>query len=125
MTLFDSYFPYRFPMMLDTNISPLFQSKGESGSYPRINMSSTDTALIVTAELPGVEKENIVVSFDGDYLSISGERTPETMYPKGGTCITQYEEIVIGSYSRSVQIPPAHASTKRGRETKADCDYIV
>ena len=106
MTLFDSYFPYRFPLMLDTNISPSLQSKGRNGSYLRINMSSTDEALVVTAELPGVEKESIDVSFEGDYLNISGERTPETIHPHGDTTTTQYEEIVTGSYSRSVQIPP-------------------
>lgn len=100
-SIFDSHFPFPFPMLLESSPSTLRKlARSSKGNYPRINMSNIDGALLVTAELPGLSREDIEVTFDGDYLVISGERTLEKDVD------TQYAEITSGSYSRSIQIPP-------------------
>jgi len=45
-----------------------------SGVYPPINVSETDEALIVRAELPGVDPKSLDVTMEHDTLTISGER---------------------------------------------------
>ncbi|MBU4326722.1 MAG: Hsp20/alpha crystallin family protein, partial [Proteobacteria bacterium] len=41
---------------------------------PRLDVSETDKALEVVADLPGMEKKDINVSVDGDLLTIKGEK---------------------------------------------------
>lgn len=41
---------------------------------PRLDISETDKALEVVADLPGMEKKDIKVSVDGDLLTIKGEK---------------------------------------------------
>lgn len=41
---------------------------------PRLDVSETDKALEVVADLPGMEKKDINVSLDGDLLTIKGEK---------------------------------------------------
>jgi HSP20 family protein len=41
---------------------------------PRLDVSETDKALEVVADLPGMEKKDIKVSLDGDLLTIKGEK---------------------------------------------------
>ncbi len=41
---------------------------------PRLDVSETDKALEIVADLPGMEKKDIKVSLDGDLLTIKGEK---------------------------------------------------
>ena len=41
---------------------------------PRLDVSETEKALEVVADLPGMEKKDINVSLDGDLLTIKGEK---------------------------------------------------
>lgn len=41
---------------------------------PRLDVSETDKALEVVADLPGMEKKDIKVSLDGNLLTIKGEK---------------------------------------------------
>jgi HSP20 family protein len=41
---------------------------------PHLDVSETDKALEVVADLPGMEKKDIKVSLDGDLLTIQGEK---------------------------------------------------
>jgi HSP20 family protein len=44
---------------------------------PRIDASETDTEVLLTVELPGVEEKDIDVSLTGDQLTIKGEKRSE------------------------------------------------
>lgn len=44
---------------------------------PSVDVSETDDSIIVTAEVPGVDPENIDVSVDENQLVISGEKKQE------------------------------------------------
>ena len=48
---------------------------GKSGAFAvRSNVSETDDAVCITAELPGVELEDIDVSVTGNRITVKGER---------------------------------------------------
>ena len=42
---------------------------------PAVDIYETDTSLVVTAELPGIKKENVSVEVKDNVLSIKGQRT--------------------------------------------------
>jgi len=44
---------------------------------PRVDVTEDNNNLYVTAEIPGVPKENIKVSVSGDVLTLSGEKKTE------------------------------------------------
>jgi HSP20 family protein len=49
----------------------------EIGWSPRLDVSETDDALEVVADLPGLEKKDISISLEDDLLTIKGERKEE------------------------------------------------
>lgn len=44
--------------------------------YPSMDVVENEHASVVVAELPGVKKEDLKISFENNILSISGERKP-------------------------------------------------
>lgn len=50
----------------------------DSGWYPKVDVAETEDAFLVTAELPGLKREDVKVSFEDSVLTISGERKEET-----------------------------------------------
>ena len=46
-------------------------------SWPRVELAETDTALKVTAELPGLEEKDVLVELAGGVLVIRGEKKVE------------------------------------------------
>ena len=69
---------------------------------PRLDISETDKALEVVADLPGMEKKDINVSLDGDLLTIKGEKK-EVKETKD----KHYHSIErrSGSFYRALRIP--------------------
>ena len=49
-------------------------ASGNGKLTPRVDVSETDTEIEVTAELPGVEEEQIDVNLTGDLLTIKAEK---------------------------------------------------
>jgi HSP20 family protein len=69
---------------------------------PSIDVSETDNQFMITAELPGMSKEDINISLENGRLAISGERSFKNE-EQGRTfhrVETQY-----GSFNRSFQLP--------------------
>lgn len=71
-------------------------------TFPSLNVSETDTAFTVTAELPGLEEKDIDVRIIGDQLVISGERKWEE--EKEGERYHRIES-QYGSFERSITLP--------------------
>jgi len=69
---------------------------------PGIDISETDDQFLISAELPGMKKEDIDVSLDNGRLSISGERKFEK--EEGGKKFHRVETR-YGSFNRSFQLP--------------------
>ena len=45
---------------------------------PMTNVNETDTAYVLTMEMPGVEKKNVDVAIEKDHIVITGEKTEKT-----------------------------------------------
>ena len=75
---------------------------GAEAVAPRIDITETDDALEVTAEIPGVEQDDIEVDVSGDVLTIGGEKKKEEETKK-----KQYHRIErsYGTFRRSMRIP--------------------
>jgi len=75
----------------------------EVGSYtPRVDIAEDDENVYVTAELPGVKKEDIKLSIQDDVLTIKGEKKREDKEVKKNY---YRAERCYGSFSRSFTLP--------------------
>ncbi len=69
---------------------------------PSCDVTEQDDAVIVDAELPGVEAKDVEVSLDGEMLTVRGEKRSEKTEEKNGRT---YAERSFGSFERSVSTP--------------------
>jgi len=76
---------------------------------PRLDVSETDTALEIVADLPGMEKKDIKVSLEADLLTIQGEKK-EVKEKKD----KHYHTIErrSGSFYRALRLPAAVENDK-------------
>jgi HSP20 family protein len=74
---------------------------GSAEMYPRTNLSDTGDNLELIAEVPGVNREDLQVKIQGNYLEISGVRKPDN--PEGYT--VHRTERATTSFSRSFTLP--------------------
>ena len=91
----------RFSDIMDEFFNDAVNSNQDS-FVPSIDVSETDDQFLISAELPGMKKEDININLENGRLSISGERKFKRE-EEGKTyhrVETQY-----GSFSRSFQLP--------------------
>jgi HSP20 family protein len=70
--------------------------------YPLVDLAEYENESIVVAEMPGVMKEDLKISIDNGYLSISGERKPSNL-PEGSSWVRN--EIGTGKFTRAIELP--------------------
>lgn len=70
---------------------------------PALDVSESDKAYTVTAELPGVTKDDVKVSIDGRRVTIEAQ-TSQTKEKKEGERVV-YSERSSSSYSRTFTLP--------------------
>lgn len=69
---------------------------------PRCDMTESANEILLQAELPGVARDDIKVTVEEGFISISGEkRTEKKEEKKGG----EYTERFFGSFERRLKIP--------------------
>ncbi len=73
-----------------------------SPSYPAINIWTNDDGQVISAEMPGVQPEDINIDVTGDALSISGVRKPDEVAKDAHY---HRRERSYGSFSRTIQLP--------------------
>lgn len=98
---FDDMFPEMFRRFMKPMATAGFEAPGEI----RIDVSENDKGYEVRAEVPGVKKEDIRVSIDGNYVSISAEvkrEKEEEKKAKGER--TFVKELYVGSASRGFSL---------------------
>ena len=69
---------------------------------PTFNLSEKKGTYILTAELPGVEKDSIAIAIDSNMLTISGRK--ESVHEEEGA-LFHMKECFSGTFSRSVRLP--------------------
>ena len=90
-------------------INRFFESSYKNGSSdvlntwaPALDVYEDNGNLFVTAELPGMKKEDIDLSLHENTITISGERRSEKKYEGGDTA---REERFFGRFTRSLVLP--------------------
>jgi HSP20 family protein len=72
----------------------------EGGTFtPRIDVEETDTELVMSAELPGLETKDFDIELHEDLLTIKGEKRVETQDKSRG-----YTERSSGSFRRTFRL---------------------
>ena len=84
-------------------IQPLHGDALPSPSQIRVDVKETDSGYSIEAELPGVSKENIKVSIEGNQVSLSAEVRQLDEQKDGEKSLRS--ERYYGSVSRSFQLP--------------------
>ena len=69
---------------------------------PLVDISETDTHLIVKAELPGIDAKDVDVSITGDRLTIKGEKQQEKEEKEENR---YRSERYYGAYQRVIDLP--------------------
>jgi HSP20 family protein len=93
-TLFNRFFDLDFPSMRS-----FFR---EDTWTPRMDVSESESAVTVKAELPGCEAENIDVRLEGRRLTIKGEKKDEKEDKEANL---HRVERAYGFFSRSIELP--------------------
>ena len=94
---------------LQDEINRLFESSFTNGGgsdvfnawAPALDVYEDSDNLVVRAEIPGMKKEDIEISFQGNVLTISGERRTEK---KADDSKPAREERFFGRFTRSVSL---------------------
>ncbi|MFZ0241361.1 MAG: Hsp20/alpha crystallin family protein [Desulfobacterales bacterium] len=89
--LMERFFSETFPKLLS-----------DESWYPSVDVSEGRKDIVVKAEIPGVEKENIDISLEGRLLTIRGEKKQEKEESN-----EHYHRVEssFGSYRRSIELP--------------------
>lgn len=100
----------------------LFRHRQENymdGLY-RIDIEETQQKVMVTVEIPGIEKpEDLVITLDENRLTIEGE-IRKTAYDEESESVARHSERYFGKFSRLLTLPAlvktdgAHASYRNG-----------
>jgi HSP20 family protein len=80
----------------DTGVSPMARRQ------PDIEVIERPDAVVVRADLPGLQLDDIVVVVDEGMLTISGERQVENTVQEGDVLRS---EVSYGAFSRSIMLP--------------------
>lgn len=96
--LFDS-FTGRFGMM------PMFSQRFDTGftvPSPAVDITESESAFTLTAEIPGMTEKEVQVSLSGDTLTITGEKRQEREEKSESRYLSERS---YGSFQRSFVLP--------------------
>jgi HSP20 family protein len=69
---------------------------------PRIDVAETDSAIEITAELPGIDEKEVDVVLRDDVLTIKGEKKSEREEKKKDYHLVERS---FGSFARTIRLP--------------------
>jgi len=115
--MFDDYFsrgwlsPFNFEWPSRRKLSAVFEGKS-----PQVDLIEQDDDVIIKAELPGVDKNDLDISVTPTTVSIRGTTHHEEKEEKGDY---YRREISRGSYSRTLALP-VEVDEKKAKATLKD-----
>ena len=92
---FDRFFEDSLPRRANVN-------GGVESHQPRVDIVDGKDAVVVSAEIPGVEKDKLSVELDDGVLTVSAEKTSEDRKENDGI---YRSERAYGTYKRSFKVP--------------------
>ena len=96
------------------SLFPEFPEVGEfapTGLFPLVNVSENPTSFTVTAELPGLDENDVKVDFTDGVLTLHGDKIEERSGKEDGTRYHIWERR-SGSFQRSFPFPGGIAEDK-------------
>jgi len=81
---------------------PTFAPQTTEQLLPHMDVSETDKAIEITAELPGLEEKDVEVRFSDNVLTISGEKKSEREEKERDFHLVERR---YGSFARSIRLP--------------------
>lgn len=76
---------------------------------PELDVRENDTAVIIEAELPGVDEKDISVTVANGYLTIKGEKRSESEQSEESYYVAERS---FGSFQRSLRLPDSVDESK-------------
>jgi HSP20 family protein len=95
-----------------------------SGTFPRINIGSTDESIEIVAFAPGIDPAKLDVSIDKRLLTISGEREFPQTEAAGDDTRTYAQERFAGRFRRAIELPQ-HADPDKASARYVDGCLVV
>jgi HSP20 family protein len=95
--------PFAELRRMQGEMNRLFSGMGAAVTreFPPVNLWLGDNSVVITAELPGVGRDDISINLLEDVLTLAGERRPRDE----GNAQWHRRERVYGSFSRTIQLP--------------------
>ena len=84
-------------------------------AFPTLDVTETEDAVLVKAEIPGLEAKDIEVTLSGDVLTLRGEKKEEKEENEKNV---HHREVRYGAFSRSIQLPAGVEGDKVSAECK-------
>jgi len=101
---FVSSFDRLFDSIIKSNYPDFQRSFGfdffEKSSYPKMNVAVKPEGVDITAEIPGLNKEDVKIKFAEDVLTISGDKKSEA---EDSSVVYVIRELKRSSFSRSLK----------------------
>jgi HSP20 family protein len=95
--------PFAELRRMQSEMNRLFSGYGfaTARDFPPVNIWRGDNSVVVTAELPGVTRDEVTLNLQDDVLTLEGKREPTQQE----NINWQRRERAYGSFSRAVQLP--------------------
>ncbi|UFW46325.1 MULTISPECIES: Hsp20/alpha crystallin family protein [Bradyrhizobium] len=84
-------------------VQAIAPNDGTKSLTPNIEITETDEAVEVTAEMPGLERKDVEILIEDDTLTIRGEKKVEENQKDKNV---QHSERIYGMFMRVLQLPP-------------------
>ena len=111
--------PFREAVSLRDAMDRLFEDSVITpktiGAMPKIDIKETKNAIIVKAELPGIDEDKVDVEIMDNVMTISGEKAEEKVEEGEGY---HYKESHSGAFQRSFSLPADVKAEKAEAEMK-------
>jgi HSP20 family protein len=105
----------RMQKMMENALTETDASPAAIGWVPAMEITETPSEMIVSAELPGIEKKDVDISVDDDLLTISGEKAEEKTTDDKKFHLWERS---YGSFRRSFSLPRGVDASKINAEFK-------
>jgi len=88
-----------FDSVVEDYFAPAKNKTASATIAPRVNVTESEKAYVVEAELPGVVKENVKISVDGKQVTLEAEVKREVERKEGETVV--FAERTVQKFARS------------------------
>ena len=98
--------------------APFRRAEAALGAMPAVDVSETDKAYEITAELPGMDEKNVEVKLANGVLTIKGEKQEEKEEKKKDYYMRERR---FGSFQRAFRCRMASIPTRSRQASKRAC----